>query len=113
MAKAFRGRRPVGKRQQVARLEVAVHHVSVDEFQPGRQLFLSGWLTGLGLFASGVTWIYVSISEHGNTSIPVAVLLMTLFVAGLALVHGIAFWGWGKLAKETGKARGGGGCSRR
>lgn len=75
--------------------------LSVTLFQTGRQLFLSGWLTGLGLFASGVTWIYVSISEHGNTSIPVAVLLMTLFVAGLALVHGIAFWGWGKLAKES------------
>lgn len=75
--------------------------LAVTLFQPGRQLFLSGWLTGLGLFASGVTWIYISISEHGNTSIPVAVLLMTLFVAGLALVHGIAFWGWGKLAKES------------
>ncbi|MFW5824092.1 MAG: apolipoprotein N-acyltransferase [Marinobacter sp.] len=66
-----------------------------------RQLFLAGWLTGLGLFASGVTWIYISISEHGNTSIPIAVLLMVLFVAGLALVHGLTFWCWGKLAKDS------------
>lgn len=66
-----------------------------------RQLFLAGWMTGLGLFASGVTWIYISISEHGNTSIPIAVTLMALFVAGLALVHGLAFWFWGKLAKDN------------
>ncbi|WP_372972302.1 apolipoprotein N-acyltransferase [Marinobacter sp.] len=75
--------------------------IAVTLFQSPRQLFVSGWLTGLGLFASGVTWIYISISEHGNTSIPVAVVLMALFVAGLGLVHGIAFWCWGKLAKES------------
>jgi apolipoprotein N-acyltransferase len=66
-----------------------------------RHLFLAGWMTGLGLFASGVTWIYISISEHGNTSIPIAVTLMVLFVAGVALVHGLAFWFWGKLAKHS------------
>ncbi len=75
--------------------------VSVTLFQTSRQLFLSGWLTGVGLFASGVTWIYISISEHGNTSIPLAIALMALFIAGLGLVHGIAFWCWGKLAKDS------------
>lgn len=66
-----------------------------------RHLFLAGWLTGLGLFASGVTWIYISISEYGNTSTTIAITLMTLFVAGLALVHGLSFWFWGKLAKDN------------
>ncbi|WP_228289283.1 apolipoprotein N-acyltransferase [Marinobacter salinisoli] len=65
------------------------------------KLFRAGWLTGLGLFGSGASWVYISISEYGNTSIPVAVLLTTLFVAGLALFHGLAFWFWGKLAKEN------------
>lgn len=66
-----------------------------------QKLFRAGWFAGLGLFGSGASWVYISISEHGNTSIPVAILLTTLFVAGLALFHAIAFWGWGKLAKES------------
>ncbi|HBF92597.1 MAG TPA: apolipoprotein N-acyltransferase, partial [Marinobacter adhaerens] len=69
------------------------------------KLFRAGWLTGLGLFGSGASWVYVSISEHGNTAIPIAVLLTVLFVAGLALFHGLAFWFWGKLAKESAARR--------
>lgn len=67
---------------------------------PGK-LFRSGWLVGLGLFTSGASWIYVSISEHGNTSEPLAILLMVLFIGGLALFHGLTFWFWGKLAKDS------------
>lgn len=74
--------------------------LSVTLHQTSDKLFRSGWLVGLGLFASGVSWVYVSISEHGNTPIPIAILLMVLFVAGLALFHGLAFWFWGKLAKQ-------------
>jgi apolipoprotein N-acyltransferase len=65
------------------------------------KLFRAGWLVGLGLFGSGASWVYVSISEHGNTSVPVAILLTVVFVAGLALFHGLAFWAWGKLAKDS------------
>lgn len=67
---------------------------------PGK-LFRAGWLTGLGLFGTGASWVYISISEHGNTSIPISILLTVLFVAGLALFHGLAFWAWGKLAKAS------------
>ena len=59
-----------------------------------RRLFLAGWLTGLGLFASGASWVYISISEYGNTSVPLAILLTVLFVMGLALFHALAFWFW-------------------
>jgi len=69
--------------------------------QASDKLFRSGWLVGLGLFATGVSWVYVSISEHGNTSTPIAIVLMVLFVAGLALFHALAFWFWGKLAKQS------------
>ncbi|MDI9244901.1 apolipoprotein N-acyltransferase [Marinobacter sp. CHS3-4] len=70
-----------------------------------QKLFKAGWFTGLGLFGSGASWVYVSISEHGNTSIPLAVILTVIFVAGLALFHGIAFWAWGKLAKHSAARR--------
>ena len=65
------------------------------------RLFSAGWFTGLGLFGSGASWVYISISEHGNTSVPISILLTVLFVAGLALFHGLAFWFWGKLAKDS------------
>ncbi|NMT65428.1 apolipoprotein N-acyltransferase [Marinobacter orientalis] len=66
-----------------------------------KKLFRAGWLVGLGLFGTGASWVYVSISEHGNTSVPLAIILTSVFVAGLALVHGLAFWAWGKLAKDS------------
>ncbi|MET4025775.1 apolipoprotein N-acyltransferase [Marinobacter sp. MBR-99] len=75
--------------------------VLVTLHQASERLFRAGWFIGLGLFGSGASWIYVSISEHGNTSMPAAVLLMVLFIAGLALFHALAFWFWGKLAKES------------
>ena len=81
-------------------ISIALILLSCVPLAPGK-LFRAGWFTGLGLFGSGASWVYISISEHGNTSIPVSVLLTVLFVAGLALFHGLAFWGWGKLAKES------------
>ncbi|MEP4392200.1 MAG: apolipoprotein N-acyltransferase, partial [Marinobacter sp.] len=66
-----------------------------------QKLFRAGWLVGLGLFGTGASWVYISISEHGNTSVPLAVILTVIFVAGLALFHGLAFWAWGKLAKNN------------
>ncbi|WP_148863454.1 apolipoprotein N-acyltransferase [Marinobacter fonticola] len=67
---------------------------------PASKLFRAGWLFGLGLFGSGASWVYISISQYGNTSAPLAVLLTAIFVAGLALFPAITFWGWGKLAGE-------------
>ncbi|OEY65224.1 apolipoprotein N-acyltransferase [Marinobacter sp. X15-166B] len=68
---------------------------------PANQLFRAGWLVGFGLFGTGASWVYISISEYGNTNTPVAVVLTLLFVAGLALFHGVAFWFWGKLAPHS------------
>ncbi|SFM40449.1 apolipoprotein N-acyltransferase [Marinobacter zhejiangensis] len=68
---------------------------------PSEKLFRAGWLAGLGLFGSGASWVYISISHYGNTSVPLSILLTAVFVAGLSLFHGLAFWGWGKLAKDS------------
>lgn len=50
-----------------------------------KQAFFSGWLFGLGFFAVGVSWVFVSIHEHGNTIAPVAAVFTALFIALLAL----------------------------
>lgn len=54
-----------------------------------RQGFWRGWLYGLGLFGSGVSWVYVSIHVHGYAPVPLAATLTALFCAGLALFHGL------------------------
>ncbi len=59
---------------------------------PPKQAFWRGWLFGLGVFGTGVSWVYVSIHVHGNTNIPLAVFLTCLFCAGLALLHGMLAW---------------------
>ncbi len=57
-----------------------------------RQAIWRGWLYGLGMFGSGVSWVYVSIHVHGDASVPLAVFLTVLFCAGLALLHALFAW---------------------
>ena len=44
-----------------------------------RQGLWRGWLYGLGMFGSGVSWVYVSIHVHGHASVPLAFGLTALF----------------------------------
>ena len=57
-----------------------------------RQALWRGWLYGLGLFGSGVSWVYVSIHIYGAAPVPLALLLIVLFCAGLALFHASFAW---------------------
>ncbi len=57
----------------------------------GRPLLL-GWLFGIGKYAVGSSWIYVSIHVHGAASPLLAGFLVGLFVAGMALFHAAAAW---------------------
>ena len=54
-----------------------------------RQALWRGWLYGLGMFGSGVSWVYVSIHVHGYAPVPLAATLTGLFCAGLALFHAL------------------------
>ena len=58
---------------------------------PGRGLLL-GWLYGVGKYAVGVSWVYVSIHEYGNAPPVLAGLLVALFVVGLALFTTANAW---------------------
>lgn len=44
------------------------------------------WFYGLGLFGSGISWVYVSIHVYGYAPIALAAFLTLLFSAGLALL---------------------------
>ncbi|MCB1674968.1 MAG: apolipoprotein N-acyltransferase [Halioglobus sp.] len=57
-----------------------------------RQAVWRGWLYGLGMFGSGVSWVYVSIHVHGHASVALAMLLTVAFCAGLALLQALFAW---------------------
>ncbi|MEZ5503503.1 MAG: hypothetical protein R3E50_12930 [Halioglobus sp.] len=58
------------------------------------QALWRGWLYGLGLFGTGVSWVYVSIHVHGHASVPLAAGLTALFCAGLALFQALFAWSY-------------------
>lgn len=62
--------------------------------------FRTGFSYGLGLFAVGVSWVYVSINTFGNASAPLAVFLTFLFVCLLAILFGLLAWFFRKYFKN-------------
>lgn len=53
-----------------------------------RQAFLRGFLFGLGLFGTGVHWVYVSMNNFGNLNAFLSVFFTGIFVAVLSLFTG-------------------------
>ncbi|WP_440940570.1 apolipoprotein N-acyltransferase [Immundisolibacter sp.] len=66
-----------------------------------RQAALYGYLFGLGWFAGGVHWIYVSCHRYGNMDAPSAALATAVLVAYLALFPALGLL----LARRLGRSR--------
>ncbi|MCL7929793.1 apolipoprotein N-acyltransferase [Halomonas llamarensis] len=66
-------------------------YLGVHVLTPAQAAF-KGWCYGVGLFASGTSWVYVSIHDYGYTSVPLATFLTVLFVVILALFFAGTFW---------------------
>ena len=62
--------------------------------------FLSGFIFGLGFFGLGVSWIYISIHDHGYFHPIVAAGFTLLFVAYLSLFTGLMTKLYGLLRKD-------------
>lgn len=73
-----------------------------------KQGFVIGTAFGTGLYLGGISWVYVSISEHGNFAAPVAVLLTALLCLVLGLLHGAWFYLYSRYLQHGKTGRTGG-----
>ncbi|QSX35405.1 apolipoprotein N-acyltransferase [Shewanella avicenniae] len=55
------------------------------------------WWFGFGSFATGISWVHVSMVRYGELPLAVAILLMALLCAYLALFPALAGWCYSKL----------------
>ena len=69
--------------------------------RPG-QAFRLGWSFGVGMFAVGVSWIYVSIHDMGQLNVAVAGSITFVFVAVLALYPAVLGWAWARFCPQPG-----------
>ncbi|WP_225639369.1 apolipoprotein N-acyltransferase [Candidatus Profftia sp. (ex Adelges kitamiensis)] len=49
-----------------------------------KKTIILGFLWGMGLFGTGVSWIYISIKQFGGMSTPINILLITLLITYLS-----------------------------
>lgn len=62
------------------------------QYQTAKQALVKSVVFGFGMFFSGVSWVYVSIHEHGFIPAPLALLATTLFCLFIALLFAIPFF---------------------
>ena len=78
----------------IALVSAALLYGVIKSAATSRRAFLWAWLFGLGKYAVGTSWIYVSIHVHGQATIPLALSLVAIFVAGMAIFSGVYGWCW-------------------
>lgn len=85
----------------LALLSAGLLYLGLRELAP-KQAAGRGWCYGFGLFASGVSWVYVSIHDFGAAPPPLAGALTLGFVAGLALFFALFGWLWSRWLRPAG-----------
>jgi len=72
---------------------------------PARQAALSAWLFGLGLQASGVSWIYYSLHIHGSAPAFFAILLVFLLCVYLSIYTALSAYTVNRFLPDNSKLR--------
>lgn len=83
----------------LALLSIGLIYLGLREL-PNKQAAGRGWCYGFGLFASGVSWVYVSIHDFGAAPPLLAGALTLGFVAGLALFFALFGWLWSRWFRQ-------------
>lgn len=80
-------------------LSLVALFVSIQHL-PARSALWRGWFFGLGVYAVGVSWVYISIHVHSFTPAPLAILMTFIFVAAIAWFFAGFTWLFRKLGKR-------------
>jgi apolipoprotein N-acyltransferase len=73
----------------LALISVALFWYSLKQSVSTKNAIINGIFYGLGYFGVGVSWVFVSMVNHGNTHWALACVLTFLFCGGLALFYGL------------------------
>ena len=84
----------------LAVLSIALFYLGLRQLSP-KQAALRGWAYGFGLFASGTSWVYVSIHDYGAASPALAGILTLGFVAGLGLFFALTAALWARWLRRS------------
>ncbi|MDF1796800.1 MAG: apolipoprotein N-acyltransferase [Coxiellaceae bacterium] len=55
-----------------------------------KHAFWQGWLYGIGYFALGASWVFISLHRFGGASVFLSVVLTALLILGMGLYYGLA-----------------------
>ena len=73
--------------------------------QSPKQALAIGYAWGLGQFATGISWVHVSIDSFGGMPKIASVLLMTLLVGYLAIYSALFGWSLNRFFPQSGRSR--------
>ena len=79
----------------LALVSVGLFYQSLNGLRP-KEAAMRGWLYGLGLFAAGTSWVYVSIHDFGAAPPLLAGALTFAFVASLGLFYSLLAFMWAR-----------------
>ncbi|WP_430459937.1 apolipoprotein N-acyltransferase [Thalassolituus sp. LLYu03] len=85
----------------VALLSLLPFVIAQSTARSARQAFSRAWWFGLGQFGVGVSWIYVSMHDHGGTPAFLAIPMVAVFAGFLALFPSLWFALRVKLVGQT------------
>lgn len=66
-----------------------------------RRALLTGLSYGIGLYATGASWVYVSINQYGQASVLLATFLTAIFVIALGFVFALPLSLYAGIARQT------------
>ncbi|WP_193161378.1 apolipoprotein N-acyltransferase [Microbulbifer hainanensis] len=75
-------------------------HAAQGQTLPGRSSLWLAFCYGIGLFATGGSWVYVSITHFGGSSVALGLLLTGAFVGILALLLALPFYFLGRFTPQ-------------
>jgi apolipoprotein N-acyltransferase len=76
-------------------IALAIFHLILFKQTPAK-FFKISFCFALGMFGSGISWVYVSIHDFGFTGVPLAICMTGLFVLFLSLVFSLPYFLYAK-----------------